>query len=417
MGLKVLSLFDGMSCGQIALRELGVVVDEYYASEIDKFCIAQTQLNFPNTIQLGDVRDINVSRLPKIDLILAGSPCQGFSFAGKQLNFDDPRSALFFEFHRILSEVALVNPNIKFLLENVKMARKYEEIINTKLGGLHPTEINSALVSAQNRVRLYWSNIRSIPTGFFGDYDTNIPQPVDRGLYLSDILEDKVDERYYITDTVFRNLLAHKERNEKNGRGYGMVVKFPEEKSIAVRVGGKGMYDIVCVAMRGRYNEERGGNCQQLEVRKDKKSNTLTTVQKDNLILQRPRGRKGITAYSGKSPTLTSNAWEQNNILHRRIVVQLNTSTESNGKQPYQQHRVYSADGISPALCSSRFGQSPLIIAPGDILRRMTPTECARLQTIPEWYKWGCSATQQYKMLGNGWTVEVIKHILSFLEI
>lgn len=415
--MKVLSLFDGMSCGQIALRELGIEVDEYYASEIDKFCIAQTQLNFPDTIQLGDVRGIDARCLPKIDLVLAGSPCQGFSFAGKQLNFADPRSALFFEFHRILAQATFYNPSVKFLLENVKMARKYEEIINTQLGGLRPTEINSALVSAQNRVRLYWSNIRSIQAGLFGGYDTNIPQPKDRGLYLADILEDEVDEKYYITDTVLHNLIAHKERNEKNGCGFGMVVRTPKEKSIAVRVGGKGMYDIVCVAMRGRYDQESGGNRQRLEARKDEKANTLTTAQKDNLILQRPRGRKGITAYAGKSPTLTANAWEQNNILRRRTVIQINPSTESNGKQPYQQNRVYSPDGISPSLCSTRRGQSPLIIASGDILRRMTPTECARLQTIPEWYKWECSATQQYKMLGNGWTVEVIKHILSFLEI
>lgn len=110
MGLKVLSLFDGMSCGQIALRELGIEVDAYYASEIDKFCIAQTQLNFPATIQLGDVRGVSMGQLPKIDLILAGSPCQGFSFAGKQLNFEDPRSKLFFEFQRIVHQAYGLNP-------------------------------------------------------------------------------------------------------------------------------------------------------------------------------------------------------------------------------------------------------------------------------------------------------------------
>lgn len=412
MGLKVLSLFDGMSCGQIALRELGIEVDAYYASEIDKFCIAQTQLNFPDTIQLGDVRNVSMGQLPKIDLILAGSPCQGFSFAGKQLNFDDPRSKLFFEFQRIVHQAYFLNPDMKFLLENVRMKRTSEDIITQCLDGLRPVVINSALVSAQNRIRLYWSNIRTAPVNLFDGYYTDIPQPTDRGLYLVDILEDEVDEKYHLSDTVIRNLIAHKERNEQKGRNFGMVVRTPEEKSTAVKIGGKGMYDIVKI---NRYGQ----------VKRDQTKASCLTVgghgcgnhSDMDIILQRPRGRKGGTAYIGKSPTLTANAWEQNNILRRRTVVQVNPSTESNGRQPYQQNRVYSADGISPALCSSRRGQSPLIIAPGDILRRLTPTECARLQTIPEWYKWECSATQQYRMLGNGWTVEVIKHILSFLEI
>lgn len=417
MGLTVLSLFDGMSCGQIALRELGIEVDAYYASEIDKFCIAQTQLNFPDTIQLGDVRGVTLGNLPKIDLILAGSPCQGFSFAGKQLNFEDPRSVLFFQFQRIAHQAYYLNPDMKFLLENVRMKKSSEEIITRCLDGLRPVVINSALVSAQNRVRLYWSNIRTAPANLFDDYNTDIPQPTDRGIYLRDILEDEVDEKYHIKDEVLRNLIAHKERNEREGRGFGMVVKTPEEKSLAVRVGGKGMYDIVCVAMRGRPNGINGKNEQQLEPRYDGKTNTITTVQKDNIILQRPRGKKGVSAYADKAPTLTANAWEQNNLLCRRTVKQLNPSTESNGRQPFQQNRVYDTNGISPALCSSRRGQSPLIITPDDILRRLTPTECARLQTIPEWYKWECSETQQYRMLGNGWTVEVIKHILSFLEL
>lgn len=412
MGLTVLSLFDGMSCGQIALRELGVEIDAYYASEIDKFCIKQTQLNFPDTIQLGDVRGIDAGRLPKIDLILAGSPCQGFSFAGKQLNFDDPRSRLFFEFHRIAAQATFYNNDVKWLLENVRMKREYEQTISAQLGGLQPTVINSALVSAQNRVRLYWSNIRSIETSLFGrSYDSNIPQPADRGIYLRDILEDEVDEKYNIKDRVLRNLLRHKERNEREGRGFGKAVRTPDEKSLAVRVGGKGMYDIIKINLHG-------------QIKRDQTKASCLTVgghgcgnhSDIDIILQRPRGDKGLTAYADKSPTLTSNAWEQNNLLCRRTVRQLSPLTESNGKQPYQQNRVYDPDGIAPALCSSRRGQSPIVITKDDILRRLTPTECARLQTIPEWYKWECSDTQQYKMLGNGWTVEVIKHILTFYK-
>lgn len=412
MGLTVLSLFDGMSCGQIALRELGIKVDAYYASEIDKFCIAQTQLNFPDTIQLGDVRGVTLANLPKIDLILAGSPCQRFSFAGKQLNFEDPRSVLFFQFQRIAHQAYYLNPDMKFLLENVRMKKSSEEIITRCLDGLRPVVINSALVSAQNRVRLYWSNIRTAPANLFDGYNTDIPQPADRGIYLRDILEDEVDEKYHIKDEVLQNLIAHKERNEREGRGFGMVVKIPEEKSLAVRVGGKGMYDIIKINRHGQIK------------RNQNKASCLTVGGHGSgnhsdidIILQRPRGKKGVSAYTDKAPTLTANAWEQNNLLCRRSVRQINPSTESNGRQPFQQNRVYDPNGISPALCSSRRGQSPLIITPDDILRRLTPTECARLQTIPEWYKWECSETQQYRMLGNGWTVEVIMHILSFLEL
>lgn len=412
MGLTVLSLFDGMSCGQIALRELGIKVDAYYASEIDKFCIAQTQLNFPDTIQLGDVRGVTLASLPKIDLILAGSPCQGFSFAGRQLNFEDPRSVLFFQFQRIAHQAYCLNPDMKFLLENVRMKKSSEEIITRCLDGLRPVVINSALVSAQNRVRLYWSNIRTASANLFDGYNTDIPQPADRGIYLRDILEDEVDEKYHIKDEVLQNLIAHKECNEREGRGFGMVVKTPEEKSLAVRVGGKGMYDIIKINRHGQIK------------RNQNKASCLTVGGHGSgnhsdidIILQRPRGKKGVSAYTDKAPTLTANAWEQNNLLCRRSVRQLNPSQESNGRQPFQQNRVYDPNGISPALCSSRRGQSPPIITPDDILRRLTPTECARLQTIPEWYKWECSETQQYRMLGNGWTIEVIKHILSFLEL
>lgn len=152
--MNVLSLFDGMSCARIALKELGIKVDKYFASEIDKYAIAQTRLNFPDTIQLGDVTQVDGYALPKIDLLVGGSPCQGFSFAGKQLNFKDPRSKLFFEYVRILKELRAKNPNIKFMLENVRMRKEYEMVITNELG-LFPVCINSSLVSAQNRIRLY----------------------------------------------------------------------------------------------------------------------------------------------------------------------------------------------------------------------------------------------------------------------
>jgi len=155
--LNVLSLFDGISCGQLALSQLKIPVAKYYASEIEQSAIAITKKNFPNTIQLGYVQDVKAKNLPKIDLILAGSPCQGFSFNGKRLNFEDPRSKLFWEFVRVLKECRKVNPNVKFLLENVRMKKESENII-TKATGVKPVFINSKVLSAQSRGRLYWCN-------------------------------------------------------------------------------------------------------------------------------------------------------------------------------------------------------------------------------------------------------------------
>ena len=194
MGLRVLSLFDGMSCGQLALQRLGIEVDTYYASEIDKYAIQVTQANFPETIQVGDVCNLKAEDYQDVDLILAGSPCQGFSFAGKQLAFDDPRSALFFEFIRLLKEI---KPKY-FLLENVRMKQQFQDVITEQVsacypefeGGdlfgsqIKPILINSALLSAQNRQRLYWTNI------------PNIEQPEDKGIVLRDILEDDVEDHY-----------------------------------------------------------------------------------------------------------------------------------------------------------------------------------------------------------------------------
>jgi site-specific DNA-cytosine methylase len=169
--MNVLSLFDGISCGQLALQCAGITYDKYFASEIDKHAIKVTQHNYPKTIQLGDVTQIKGSDLPQIDLLIGGSPCQGFSFIGKQLNFEDERSKLFFEFVRLLKEC---KPTY-FLLENVKMKKEYKDIISSYLG-VEPITINSNLTSAQNRIRLYW---------------TNIPineQPIDQGILIDDVI-------------------------------------------------------------------------------------------------------------------------------------------------------------------------------------------------------------------------------------
>ena len=172
--------------------------------------------------------------------------------------------------------------------------------------------------------------------------------------------------------------------------------------------------DLVCVAQRGRVYRNEQPRFEESQAQG--KTNCLTTVAKDNLIMQCPRGNNKGGLYVEKSPTITSHSWENNNYLlnMKDNLRQINACGESNGKQPYQQNRVYDVVAQAPALMNGHGGRT-INIMEGVRIRRLTPTECARLQTIPDWYKWGVSETQQYKMLGNGWTVEVIKHILSFL--
>jgi DNA (cytosine-5)-methyltransferase 1 len=271
--MNVLSLFDGMSCGQIALNRAGIEYDHYYASEIDRYAIQIAKKNYPKTEEIGDINGwgdwFSVGFLSDIDLILAGSPCQGFSLAGKQLNFEDPRSKLFFTFVDILEKVS---PKF-WMLENVKMKKEHEDRI-TKILGVEPVEINSALVSAQNRKRLYWANFP-------------ITQPEDRGILLKDIIEDGEVDR---------------------------------DKSYTIDA-----------------NYYKGGNPRSYF----------------------EKGRRQLI-FEHQS--------------HKRAMVK--TGIE---ERPY---------------------------------RKLTPLECERLQTVPEGYTEGVSNTQRYKMLGNGWTIDTICHIL-----
>lgn len=203
---NVLSAFDGMSCGQIALNKAGISYDNYYASEIDKYAIEVTQYNYPNTIQLGDITKININELPTIDLLIGGSPCQGFSFAGKQLNFEDPRSKLFFEFVKLKNTL---NPKY-FLLENVRMKKEYIDVISEYLG-VEPILINSALLTAHNRPRLYWTNI------------PNVGQPNDNGIYFEQIRDLQIENYEYISEekTINREYKKNYLQYDINGKGHG----------------------------------------------------------------------------------------------------------------------------------------------------------------------------------------------------
>lgn len=313
---NILSLFDGHSGCQIALKELGIIPKNYFASEIDKHAIKSTMQNFPNTIQLGSVVDIDVSKLPKIDLLSGGSPCQSFSFAGKRKGMStvceteiltlehylqlksegyefEGQSYLFWEYMRVLTELRKVNPEILFLLENVEMGKKWEGVLSKAIGinGLH---INSALVSAQNRERIYWVNWHTKKDGLFGYEYPNIPQPKDRGIFLKDILESEVDEKYYLSEKAISGMLSRIENHKEKGNGFGASFSDGTNKSntissryykdgseCLIKEGNHSDMDLI-VAMRGRGDN----NEQQLEQRNDGKTNTITSVQKDNLVLQ-----------------------------------------------------------------------------------------------------------------------------------
>jgi DNA (cytosine-5)-methyltransferase 3A len=335
--MKVLSLFDGMSCGQIALDQLGIPVETYYASEIDKYAIQVTQQNYPNTIQVGDITKLDPADFMDVDLILAGSPCQGFSFAGKQLAFDDPRSALFFEFIRLLKAI---KPKY-FLLENVRMKQEFLDIISKHVSdcypdvpfGIDPILINSSLLSAQSRLRYYWTNI------------PYVTQPEDRGVVLRDILDPKPSPEFY----------------------HG-------QKSIAYME-------------RGNEKWQQAG--------------------------KRRADRYEQTADKEKSFTITEN-WHKGvpyNYFKETKPKQVGMASDIKGHDILR--RIYSPDGKSPTLNTMGGGNREPKVAQEDCTwRKLTPLECERLQTVPDNYTDCVSNTQRYKMLGNGWTVEVIKHIL-----
>lgn len=384
-GLTVLSLFDGMSCGAIALREAGISVKQYFASEIDRQAIRQTQHNFPDTIQLGNVTDVKTTDLPPIDLLIGGSPCQGFSFAGKQLNFSDPRSKLFFEYVRILREIQAYNPDVKFLLENVRMLSEYENIISSHLG-IFPVAINSALVSAQNRYRLYWTNIRikSVPDLFGSTLHTDIPQPEDRGIYLRDILDSDVDSRFYLKSDEIDKLVRQRE--------YGVQEQgnIPDENILDLWFD---PYDRDTPFLRHdfeRIDPNKVSSRNPFYPAPDIARVPIQAIQKNHLIRD---------CCNESSSTL---------VIPGSVV----KPQFGGGFRP-----IVSGKASCLVASSSKF--AAMLIVNGDdmVIRYLTPAECCRIQTIPEWYEWNCSEPQIYRLLGNGWTVDVISHIFRYLSI
>jgi DNA (cytosine-5)-methyltransferase 3A len=420
--MNVLSLFDGMSCGRIALERLGIKVDNYYSSEIDKYAIQVSEANYPDIIQIGDVTKINYEELPQIDLIMGGSPCQGFSFAGKQLAFDDPRSALFFCFWRAVKHL---KPKY-FLLENVRMKKEYLDVISEYMG-VEPIMINSALVSAQNRVRYYWTNI------------PGIEQPEQRGIVLRDILEDGfnsdrdksycIDANYSKTGAKphhykdkYRRQLVYQEEthdkpkkihdiprdilkdNERQRRVYAQEGKSPSllARSDSPKIM-KETHDTP--KQVGTAVDIKGHDQIKRVYSEDGKSSTLTTCGGGH---REPK----VAVFSEDRINKFKETLKDDPKPSANGIIQLNNPSHSSG-------RVYSPKGKSPTLMAgnSGGGKEPVKINHDLTWRKLTPLECERLQTVPDNYTNHVSNTQRYKMLGNGWTIEVIAHILKNMEI
>jgi len=467
--MKVLSLFDGMSCGRIALNQLGIPVEKYYASEVDKYAMQVSAANYPDIEQVGDVCNLDPKDYQDVDLMLAGSPCQGFSFAGKQLAFDDPRSALFFEFIRLLKAI---KPKY-FLLENVRMKKEFLEVITEQLSQCYapadvdnqfknvlnevrfePIFINSSLLSAQSRQRYYWTNI------------PGIKQPEDRGIVLRDILETEPESITKMSDKFVkrngdRNCMIDQNKEKASNLSAMEYVKNGRQGNyLACDDNGKPL--VVGGAFRARSKDKDGKHVdwketkpeQMLELRKDNKSNAVSTVGKDSVVVKGGRvvgraydkdgkrmDRFGDSVAGKTKQTLEVREDDKTNAIttvgkDSVVVEKLPDKSQTIKSQYYKSSRAnferqgtFHATGVP--LESKVREKSKTVRAGGrgsydrhewdsvDELhwRKLTPLECERLQTVPDNYTNHVSNTQRYKMLGNGWTVEVIKHILQNMEV
>ena len=334
--MRVLSLFDGMACGYEALLRAWIKVDKYYASEIDKYAIQIAMKNHPDIIQVGDVTKLKGEDFKDVDMIIGGSPCQGFSMAWKMLNFEDPRSKLFFEFVRLVKEI---KPKY-FLLENVKMKKEFQDVISEYMW-VKPIEINSALLSAQNRKRLYRTNI------------PNVSIPEDKGIRVKDILETNVDEKYYLSEAMLNCMMWINQKPSKYPRGKRF------EQSLR------------------NTNEKWIANCV---------STHAWSRPVDNFIIE-------------ENKILVNWAAIRNQHTKNWVETQLNIRKDEKSNCVVSSY----ADKLNQVKIWPR-------------IRKLTPIECERLQTMPDNYTEWVSDTQRYKMLWNWWTCDVIAHIFSFIK-
>lgn len=523
---NVLSLFDGISCGQLALHRAGIEYDTYYASEIEKQPIWITQYNFPKTIQLGDVekwRDWDIE-WDKIDLLIGGSPCTNLSIAGNREGLKGEQSRLFYAYVEILNHLKKFNPNIKFLLENVEsMSDSDKGIINSHMG-CKPIMINSSLVSAQNRKRYYWFNWCLKKESLFGIPTCSIPQPEDKHILLKDILETgmaSMDKSVALASGWKQNIaepvcdyVSKKYDEFSKKKGYVPEIFSPynmtevKEKSPTLTTSGCGPTNINGLVLfenvesfAGRIvgrqldkNGKRVSNSENefnqiVEVNSNSdKTNTLTTVQKDNVVIEKinasclryertEEGKKLRKQYEngeikhgynehrmlsprtdGKTNTLTT--VEKDNMIVSDIGITYFRDFGSKGKILTDEdekvqtltaamgcgggnvpaiatvlentdninNKIYKVRGKSVCLNKKDISDKhtyPINLPDGDyVIRKLTPIECERLQTVPDNYtKFGFDGTKnikisnaaRYKALGNGWTIDIISHILSFL--
>jgi len=483
--MNVLSLFDGMSCGQQAIERCGFKVDKYFASEIDKYAIKVTMANYPDTVQLGSVVDIDGYKLPKIDLLMGGSPCQSFSFAGKrkgmatkceteiltlehylQLKADgfefEGQSYLFWEYMRLLNEV---KPKY-FLLENVEMGEKWERILSKAIGvnGIH---INSSLVSAQNRKRIYWTNIGMESSGLFGDMQSIIKQPKDKGILLKDVLESDVDKKYFLSDTMINSFNIKTKKYNDSGGGFCFKPTEGNNKGRTITNPGKNRMDdnfIIHNTMprssttgkgdTGHLSREDGktycldtGNTNAVEfrnistIRKIIKYDIPEIVSFRKYELDIPKFQYTLKEYRCKTnkevaealqvPKTMVEHWfrtdnyfsipDRNIWFKLKELLKIETNEFDQAIIEFEEresvfdktNRVYDEDGIAPTITSTSADER---IITNSGIRRLTPIECERLQTVKDNYTNHVSDSQRYKMLGNGWTIDVICHILNYIK-
>lgn len=442
--MNVLSLFDGCSGGQQALERAGIKYNKYYASEIDKFAIQVTQHNYPNTIQIGSVVDVDVTKLEPIDLLIGGSPCTNFSFAGKRNGMTtscneeiytlerylelkaegfefEGESYLFWEYMRILTDIRKYNPDVLFLLENVEMGAKWERVLSEAIG-IYGVHINSALVSAQNRKRIYWTNIRVKKVGLFGELHSDIPQPEDRGILLKDILEDEVDEKYYIANKSMMSFITDEWRLNKKYTQINGEKGLPQMARQYSNWNG----DYVCISSTQKNatvttNKSSpmtaamgmgGGHVPMIAIHiPEATSKGYVEIEPgecfdaENINSKTRRGRK-MTDKSNNLMATTTN-------FMRYEGIKSGTWRTHNDGKGFREIESGKAACVPARAREDGSGQNVAQI--GARIRRLTPVECERLQTMKDNYTAVVSDSQRYKMIGNGWTIDVIAHIFKFI--